>query len=137
MSARGEIDDWVELPDPEEVEDQPIGSDDDLDHEGYDAADDPAGAPPRGAPPAGPPPTRGRQAPFPVAPAAIPGWVKGLKNGEIAAESMVKVAPLSGTKGSLVPEAAAAWRNLQNAAAAAGFTLTMTNGYRNLAEQEW
>ena len=137
MSARGEVDDWVELPDPEEVEDQPIGSDDDLDHEGYDAADDPASAPPRVAPPAGPPPTRGPQAPFPIAPAAIPAWVKGLKNGEIPAESMVKVAPLSGTKGSLVPEAAAAWRNLQNAAAAAGFTLTMTDGYRNLAEQEW
>ncbi|HEY5877104.1 MAG TPA: D-alanyl-D-alanine carboxypeptidase family protein [Ilumatobacteraceae bacterium] len=137
MSARGEVDDWIELPDPEEVEDQPIGSDDDLDHEGYDAADDPASAPPRAAPPAGPPPTRGPQAPFPIAPAAIPAWVKGMKNGELPAESMVKVAPLSGTKGSLVPEAAAAWRNLQNAAAAAGFTLTMTNGYRNLTEQEW
>jgi hypothetical protein len=39
--------------------------------------------------------------------------------------------------GSLIPEAAAAWRNLQNAASAAGFTLTMTNGYRNLEQQQW
>ncbi|MGD9704331.1 MAG: D-alanyl-D-alanine carboxypeptidase family protein [Acidimicrobiia bacterium] len=136
MSGRAEVDDWIELPDPEEFEQEPVGSDDDLDHSGYDAADDPASAPPAVEPPAGPPPTRG-QAPFPVAPAAIPGWLKQLNNGEVPAESMVKVAPLSGTKGSLIPEAAAAWRNLQNAAAAAGFTLTMTNGYRSLAEQEW
>ena len=42
MSARGEVDDWVELEDPEEFESLPVGSDDDLDDSGYAASDDPA-----------------------------------------------------------------------------------------------
>ena len=46
---------------------------------------------------------------------------------------MIKVAPLGA--GYLVPEAAAAWRNLQNAASAAGFTLTMTGAYRSYDQQ--
>ena len=126
-------DEWFELEDPGEFEEPPIGSDDHLDDSGYDAADDPASAPPTGAPTGGAP-TRGGK--YPVSPAAIPPWVKSTPNGKLPDDALVKVAPLAGTMGSLIPEAAAAWRNLQNAASAAGFTLTMTNGYRNLDQQQ-
>ena len=130
-----QADDWLELKDPEEFESPPEGSDDHLDDSGYSAADDPATAPPTGTAPPGEAPTRGGK--YPVSPAAIPPRLKGLANGNLPDDALMKVAPLSGTMGSLIPEAAAAWRNLQNAASAAGFTLTMTNGYRNLQQQQW
>jgi D-alanyl-D-alanine carboxypeptidase/Putative peptidoglycan binding domain len=130
------VDDWIELPDPDEREDQPVGSDDDLagGTSGYDAADDPASRPPTGTPPTGGGLTRG--AGYPIAPAAIPGWLKQHANGALPTEVLVPVADLAGMGGALVPEAAGAWRNLQNAASAAGFQLTMTNAYRSLAQQE-
>jgi len=129
---------WTELPDSEEFEHdgEPVGSDDDLDHDGYDAGDDPASQPP--GTPSEPPVDTGAKGdggiPFPVAKAAIPTWVKEHGNGEIPTELMIKVAPIA--SGYLVPEAAAAWRNLQNAAAAQGFTLTMTGSYRTLQGQK-
>jgi hypothetical protein len=129
---------WTELPDSEEFEHdgEPVGSDDDLDHAGYDAGDDPASQPP--GTPSEPPVDSGAKGdggiPFPVAKAAIPTWVKEHGNGEIPSERMIKVAPIA--SGFLVPEAAAAWRNLQNAAAAQGFTLTMTGSYRTFQGQK-
>src|SRR5262245_22551514 len=125
---------WSSPPDetePLDVE-QPVGSDHDLDHSGYDAVDDPASRPPDSSPP---PPRRPDRGPtsYPVAPAAIPGWVKQFGNGKIPIDRMLKVAPLGA--GYLVPEAAAAWRNLQNAAKAAGITLTMTGAYRSYDQQ--
>ena len=56
-----------------------------------------------------------RGIPYPVVKAAIPAWVKKYGNGTIPQDKMIKVAPIG--SGYLVPEAAAAWRNLQNAAA--------------------
>jgi peptidoglycan hydrolase-like protein with peptidoglycan-binding domain len=47
---------------------------------------------------------------------------------------MEKVAPLA-YGAHLIPEAAAAWRTLQEAARQAGFVLTMTGGYRSYDEQ--
>ena len=130
-------DTWVELPEDEEFEHdgEPVGSDDDLDSSGYDPADDPATLPP---PPDVPPyPDTGAKGPgglpFPVSPAAIPGWVKEFGNGNIPLDRMLKIAPIG--SGYLVPEAAAAWRNLQNAALAAGFTVTMTGAYRTYDQQ--
>lgn len=132
-----DTDAWIELPDSEEFEHdgEPVGSDDDLDPAGYDPGDDPASQPP----PVAPPPLsdagdRGDGAKYPVSKAAIPPWVKQHGNGEIALDVMIKVAPIS--SGYLVPEAAAAWRNLQNAASAAGFALTMTGAYRTYDQQK-
>ena len=126
--------DWTDPPedtDPLDVE-RPVGSADDLDPGGYDPGDDPASRAPEGslAPPEEP--DRGKVT-YPVAPAAIPAWVKPLGNGKIPMDRMLKVAPLG--SGYLVPEAAAAWRNLQNAASGAGFTLTMTGAYRSYDQQ--
>lgn len=131
-------DTWIEVPDSEEFEHdgEPLGSDEDLDATGYDAGDDPASQPPDGTPV--PPENggqRGDQWPdLPVAKAAIPSWVKDFGNGQVPDDRMIKVAPIGG--GYLVPEAAAAWRNLQNAASAAGFTLTMTGSYRTFDGQK-
>ncbi len=131
-------DSWIELPDSEEFEHdgEPVGSDEDLDTTGYDAGDDPASRPP--VVPAVPPVDTGAKGdggiPFPVAKAAIPTWVKTRGNGHIPPDQMIKVAPIG--SGYLVPEAAAAWRNLQNAAAAKGFTLTMTGAYRTFQGQK-
>jgi hypothetical protein len=130
--------DWFELPDSQEFEHdgEPVGSDEDLDPTGYEPGDDPASMPPEV--PEVPPVDTGAKGdgaiPFPVAKAAIPAWVKEHGNGEIPLDQMIKVAPIS--TGYLVPEAAAAWRNLQNAAAAQGFTLTMTGSYRTLQGQK-
>lgn len=129
---------WTELADSEEFEHdgEPVGTDDDLDPTGYDPGDDPATQPPTGEPPpvidTGGRGDGGRE--FPISKAAIPSWVKENGNGEIPLDVMIKVAPIS--TGYLVPEAAAAWRNLQNAAAAAGFTLTMTGAYRPFEQQK-
>ena len=116
---------WTKPPEDTELLDveQPVGSDDDLDDGGYDPADDPASREPEGSLPPSRDPGRGPTT-YPVAPAAIPAWVQPLGNGKVPLDRMIKVAPLGA--GYLVPEAAAAWRNLQNAASAAGFTLTMT-----------
>jgi peptidoglycan hydrolase-like protein with peptidoglycan-binding domain len=128
---------WVDVPDSEEFEHdgEPVGSDKDLDTSGYDAGDDPATKPPLLS--AAPPVDTGVKGeggiPYPVSPAAIPSWVKNCGNGSIPLDRMIKVAPLG--SGYLVPEAAAAWRNLQNAAAAKGFSLTMTGAYRTLQGQ--
>ena len=125
-------DDWVDPPDDAEGVDgeQPVGTDEDLDEAGYDSGDDPGTRAPEF--PAEPPrsPDRG---PLPISPAAIPAWVKPLGNGKVPMDRMLKVAPLS--VGYLVPEAAAAWRNLQNAAQQAGFALTMTGAYRSYDQQ--
>jgi peptidoglycan hydrolase-like protein with peptidoglycan-binding domain len=125
-------DDWVDQPDDVEAIDgeQPVGTDEDLDESGYDSDDDPGTRAPEF--PAEPPrsPDRG---PLPISPAAIPGWVKSLGNGKVPMDRMIKVAPLGA--GYLIPEAAAAWRNLQNAALQAGFTLTMTGAYRSYDQQ--
>jgi peptidoglycan hydrolase-like protein with peptidoglycan-binding domain len=125
-------DEWVDPPDDVEATDgeQPVGTDEDLDDSGYDSDDDPGTRAPEF--PAEPPrsPDRG---PLPISPAAIPGWVKSLGNGKVPMERMMKVAPLS--VGYLIPEAAAAWRNFQNAALQAGFTLTMTGAYRSYDQQ--
>jgi peptidoglycan hydrolase-like protein with peptidoglycan-binding domain len=131
-------DTWETLPEAEEFEhdEEPVGSDDDLDDTDYDASDDPATSPP--GTPSLPPVDTGAKGPggqpFPVTPAAIPGWVKQHGNGAIPLDQMIKVAPIG--EGYLVPEAAAAWRNLQNAASAAGFSLTMTGAYRTYDRQE-
>ncbi len=136
-SRADEDDTWVELPGSEDFEHdgEPVGSDDDLDELGYDPGDDPASQPP----PVPPPPApdgggRGDNLKFSVSKAAIPSWVQQHGNGEIPLDAMIKVAPIS--SGYLVPEAAAAWRNLQNAASAAGFTLTMTGAYRTYDQQK-
>jgi len=125
---------WTPPPEGTELADgeRPVGSDDDLDEGGYDATDDPASRPPLKELPPSRDPGRG-PASYPVAPAAIPAWVQPFGNGKVPLDRMIKVAPL-GT-GYLVPEAAAAWRNLQNAASAAGFTLTMTGAYRSYDQQ--
>ena len=127
-------DEWTSPPDDTEPMDaeRPVGSDADLDAAGYDATDDPASRPPEERVPPARGPDHGPTA-YPVAPAAIPAWVTPLGNGRIPVDRMLKVAPLS--SGYLVPEAAAAWRNLQNAASAAGFTLTMTGAYRSYDQQ--
>src|SRR6187397_1501353 len=130
-------DSWVEVPDSEDLEHdgEPIGSDDDLDTTGYDAGDDPASRPPLvlAAPPVDTGAKGDEGIPYPVAKAAIPAWIKKYGNGTIPQDRLIKVAPIG--SGYLVPEAAAAWRNLQNAAAAAGFTLTMTGAYRSYDQQ--
>jgi peptidoglycan hydrolase-like protein with peptidoglycan-binding domain len=129
-------DTWIEMPESEDVEHDaaPIGSDDDLDAEGYLPEDDPATTPPTSPPTVVVDPNAGIEgAQFPVSPAAIPGWAKEFGNGQIPLDRMIKVAPIGA--GYLLPEAAAAWRNLQNAATAAGFTLTMTGAYRTLDQQ--
>ena len=130
--------DWIEVDESEEIEHdgEPVGSDEDLDPTGYDADDDPASRSPEVPETA---PLDGgaegeRRKPLPVSKAAIPSWVKDHGNGEIPVGRMIKVAPIG--SGYLVPEAAAAWRNLQNAAAAAGFTLTMTGAYRTYVGQK-
>ena len=135
MPEHDELTEWIDIDDDDGSEAPPVGSDEELDESGYDAADDPASAPPDGSLPPTTTPTRDKIV-WPVAKAAIPSWVDQHGNGRIPAEQMVKVAPLGGTAGHLTPEAAAAWRNLQNAASAAGFTLTMTGAYRSLAQQE-
>jgi peptidoglycan hydrolase-like protein with peptidoglycan-binding domain len=125
---------WTSPPDetePLDVE-EPVGSDHDLDAAGYDATDDPGSRPPDESLPPSRGPDRGPTS-YPVAPAAIPGWVKQFGNGKIPVDRMLKVAPLGA--GYLVPEAAAAWRNLQNAAKAGGFPLTMTGAYRSYDQQ--
>jgi peptidoglycan hydrolase-like protein with peptidoglycan-binding domain len=125
---------WIQPPDETELLDaeQPVASDDDLDHGGYAPTDDPASRAPEGS--IKPPEDGDRgKITYPVAPAAIPGWVKPMGNGKIPLDRMLKVAPLG--SGYLIPEAAAAWRNLQNAASAAGFTLTMTGAYRSYDQQ--
>jgi hypothetical protein len=128
---------WVLLPESDEFEhdEEPVGSDEDLDPADYDPSDDPATGPP--GTPSEPPPDTGAKGPggipFPVSDAAIPAWVKEHGNGQIPVDRMIKVAPIGA--GYLVPEAAAAWRNLQNAASAAGFTLTMTGAYRTYDQQ--
>ena len=76
---------------------------------------------------------RRRGARYPVVPAAIPSWAKNYGNGQIPLDKMIKVAPIGA--GYLLPQAATAWRNLQGAANAAGFTLTMTGAYRTLDQQ--
>ena len=125
-------DDWVDPSDDAEGVDgeQPVGTDEDLDESGYDSGDDPGTRAPEF--PAEPPrsPDRG---PLPISPAAIPAWVKPLGNGKVPMDRMIKVAPLG--VGYLIPEAAAAWRNLQNAAQQAGFALTMTGAYRSYDQQ--
>ena len=125
---------WIQPPDetePLDVE-RPVATDDDLDHDGYAPTDDPASQAPAGT--IQPPEDGDRgKITYPVAPAAIPGWVKPLGNGKIPIDRMLKVAPLG--SGYLIPEAAAAWRNLQNAASAAGFSLTMTGAYRSYDQQ--
>jgi len=125
---------WTKPPEDTELHDveQPVGSDDDLDDGGYDATDDPASREPAGSLPPSRDPGRGPTS-YPVAPAAIPAWVQPLGNGKVPLDRMIKVAPLGA--GYLVSEAAAAWRNLQNAASAAGFTLTMTGAYRSYDQQ--
>jgi peptidoglycan hydrolase-like protein with peptidoglycan-binding domain len=127
---------WVELDESEELDhDEPVGSDADLDPEGYDPGDDPASEPveaPEPAPDGAD--AEGARIRLPVSKAAIPSWAKDLGNGQIPLDRMIKVAPIG--SGYLVPEAAAAWRNLQNAAAAAGFTLTMTGAYRTYEGQK-
>ena len=125
---------WTKPPEDTELQDveQPVGSNDDLDDGGYDPADDPASREPEGSLPPSRDPGRGPTT-YPVAPAAIPAWVQPLGNGKVPVDRMIKVAPLGA--GYLVPEAAAAWRNLQNAASAAGFTLTMTGAYRSYDQQ--
>jgi peptidoglycan hydrolase-like protein with peptidoglycan-binding domain len=130
--------DWIELEETEalEHEAEPVGSDEDLDPTGYDPDDDPASHPPEVPPTA---PVDGgaeaeRRRSLPVSKAAIPSWVKAHGNGEIPERRMTKVAPIG--SGYLISEAAGAWRNLQNAAAAAGFTLTMTGAYRTYASQQ-
>ncbi len=130
--------DWIELEAAEESDHdgEPVGSDEDLDPTGYDPADDPASATPE-APGLAPVDTGAegaRRIPLPVSKAAIPRWVRELGNGEIPLGRMIKVAPIG--SGYLVPEAAAAWRNLQNAAAAARFALTMTGAYRTYVDQK-
>lgn len=135
MLERDDSTEWIDIDDDEIAEELPTASDAELDDSGYDAGDDPAMAPPDGSSPPTTTPTRDKLV-FPVAKAAIPGWVQQHGNGQIPEDQMVKVAPLGGTAGHLVPEAAAAWRNLQNAASAAGFTLTMTGAYRSIAQQE-
>jgi peptidoglycan hydrolase-like protein with peptidoglycan-binding domain len=131
-------DSWVEVPDSEELEHDgaPIGSDEDLDATGYDAGDDPASRPPLvlAAPSVATGAKGDRGIPYPVVKAAIPAWVKKYGNGTIPQDKMIKVAPIG--SGYLVPEAAAAWRNLQNAAAVRGFTLTMTGAYRTFQGQK-
>jgi peptidoglycan hydrolase-like protein with peptidoglycan-binding domain len=130
-------DTWVEFEEPEEFEhdEEPMGSDEDMDPEGYDPDDDPASQPP--TTPSVPPTETGSKGPggvaLPVANAAIPAWVKEHGNGQVPVELMTKVAPI--WEGYLVPEAAAAWRNLQNAASAAGFALTMTGAFRTYDRQ--
>ncbi len=107
---------------------------DEIDPTGYDPDADPANRPPgprgdvdRGASP----PKRGQ---FPISPAALPPWVNEFQNGKIPHDRMVQVAPL-GPGGLLVPEAVEPWRAFQAAAGQAGFTLTMTNAYRNYDQQ--
>jgi peptidoglycan hydrolase-like protein with peptidoglycan-binding domain len=112
----------------------PVGSDNDLDTAGYLATDDPATTPPTSPPVVVVDASDGVEgARFPVSPAAIPSWAKEFGNGQIPLDRMIKVAPIGA--GYLLPEAAAAWRNLQNAATAAGFTLTMTGAYRTYDQQ--
>ena len=126
-------DEWIEPLEPGESEHngEPTASATELDTEGYDERDDPAARPVPEEPPE--PPQRGGPL-FPIAKAAIPHWVTAFANGRIPAESLIKVAPLG--SGYLIPEAAARWRSLQNAAQAAGFNLTMTGAYRSYDEQE-
>src|SRR4051794_36031312 len=129
-------DTWVEIPETEETEhdDAPVGSDADLDPTGYQPDDDPASTPPTRPPVVVENPNDGVEGvQFPVSPAAIPAWAKELGNGQIPLDRMIKVAPIG--SGYLLPEAAAAWRNLQNAATAAGYALTMTGAYRTLDQQ--
>jgi peptidoglycan hydrolase-like protein with peptidoglycan-binding domain len=125
-------DDWVDPPDDVEEADgeQPVGSDEDLDDSGYDSGDDPGTRAPEFT---AEPPRSPDRGPLPISPAAIPAWVKALGNGNVPMDKMIKVAPLG--VGYLIPEAAAAWRNFQNAALQAGFTLTMTGAYRSYDQQ--
>jgi len=130
-------DTWVDVTEDGEGHfgDMPVGSDDDIEPAGYDPADDAASNVPdaQSNTPVDPGAAGLESARFPVARAAIPAWAKQLGNGQIPLDQMIKVAPIA--TGYLLPEAAAAWRNLQNAAAAAGFALTMTGAYRTLEQQ--
>ena len=87
---------WTKPPEDTELQDveQPVGSDDDLDDGGYDATDDPASREPAGSLPPSRDPGRGPTS-YPVAPAAIPAWVKEHGNGEVPLDQMIKVAPIS------------------------------------------
>ena len=125
-------DEWIEPLDLGESEHagDPTTAEVDLDTDGYDALDDPAARPVAEVP--SEPPLRGGPL-FPVAKAAIPSWVAAFANGQIPLDKLLKVAPLG--SGYLIPEAAARWRSLQNAAQAAGFNLTMTGAYRSYDEQ--
>lgn len=117
----------------DEFEDPTAWMLDEIIPDGYEPADDPSTRPPD--PPVdgerGTVPTRGQ---FPVAPAAVPPWVKEFENGRLPLERLTQVAPL-GPGGLLVPEAVEPWRAFQEAARRAGFTLTMTNAYRTYDQQ--
>ncbi len=123
---------WIESLDAGESEhaDDPTSVEVELDTDGYDGRDDPAARPVAEDPPE--PPLRGGPL-FPISKAAIPSWLTAFANGRIPAQNLIKVAPLG--SGYLIPEAAARWRSLQNAAQAAGFNLTMTGAYRSYDEQ--
>jgi hypothetical protein len=122
--------DWVTSADDDVGDDGGIWAPDPAaDDVGYDPLDDPASTPVVSGPPS---PSRGAPT-LPVSPAKIPGWVTQSKNGYLAQDSMIKVAPIG--EGFLIPEAAAAWRTLQLAAQQAGFNLTMGGGYRSYERQ--
>ena len=67
----------------------------------------------------------------------VPQWVLAFGNGNIPTAKMTLVDPALKASGAgyLVPEVAVRWQSLQQAAKAAGYTLTMTGAYRTLAQQ--
>lgn len=123
---------WIELPEQDESDhrEAPSGTSSDIDSSGYDPSDDPASTPVARRHRM---PMSGGPTSFPMQRASVPDWVVPFGNGKIPVDRMIKVAPIS--SGLLVPEAAGAWRGLQNAAQAAGWNLTMTGAYRSYDQQ--
>jgi peptidoglycan hydrolase-like protein with peptidoglycan-binding domain len=73
----------------------------------------------------------------PKLPKWVPQWVLAYGNGNIPTAKMTLVDPALKASGAgyLIPEVAVRWQSLQQAAKAAGYTLTMTGAYRSLAQQ--